>query len=83
MNEILVTIYVLGLEDEFDLFLPIGISMREAIDMIQKVLVELSNGNYVISENPILYSQTSGKLINLNNIVKFSGLKNGCKVILK
>ena len=83
MDEILVTIYVLSLEQEYDLFLPINMNMKDAIVLIQKTLVELSDENYEVVSNPLLYSEDEGKLINLNNIVKFSGLKNGCKVLLK
>lgn len=83
MKEILVTIFVLSLNQEFDLFLPINMKVKEAIDLIQKNLVELSDGNYIVNQNPILYSEVSGKTINMNNIVKYSGLTNGCKVLLK
>lgn len=83
MDKILVTIYVLALEEEYDLFLPIGISMSDAVGIIQRTIYEMSDGNYVINPSPILYSDENGKIINLNNVVKFSGLKNGCKVLLK
>lgn len=83
MNEILVSIYVLSLNQEFDVFLPIGLNMIEALDLIQDTISDLSGRNYEKVESPLLYSEDSGKVINLNNIVKFSGLKNGSKVLLK
>lgn len=83
MSEILITIFVLSLEQEYDMFIPINMPMKEAIDLIQKNLVDLSQENYEIIENPVLYSEIDGKVINQNNIVKFSGLFNGCKVLLK
>ncbi len=83
MNEILVTVYVLGLDEEYDMFLPIGMNMKECLNLIQETIRELSEENYVVHEDAKLYSSTEGKLINLNNAVKFSGLKNGCKVLLK
>lgn len=81
MNKILVTIYVLTLNEEFDVFLPIGLNTKEAIDSVQDSLCELSNNNYIKQDNVNLYT-AEGLVINQNNIVKFSGLKNGIKVLL-
>ncbi|MBE6157754.1 MAG: hypothetical protein E7160_03055 [Firmicutes bacterium] len=83
MKEILVTIFVLPLNQEFDLFLPINIKVQDALQLIQTNIVELSDGNYVVNPQAMLYSEVAGKIINPNNIVKYSGLKNGCKVLLK
>lgn len=83
MNKILITIYVLSLNQSYDMFLPITMQMTECMDLIQNTIKELSDDMYEINEKPILYNEFDGKIINLNNIVKFSGLKNGCKVLLK
>lgn len=83
MNKILITIYVLSLNQSYDMFLPITMQMTECMDLIQNTIKELSDDMYEINEKPILYNEFDGKIININNIVKFSGLKNGCKVLLK
>ena len=83
MDKILITIYVLSLEEEFDVFIPINVKLKEVIDTIQQTIKELSEENYEINPNPILYNDLDGKLININNIVKFSGLKNGNRIMLK
>ncbi len=83
MNEILVTVYVLGLGEEYDIFLPIGMKMSDCLELIQDTIRELSEDNYQVHEDAKLYSSNEGRLINMNNVVKFSGLKNGCKVLLK
>ena len=81
MKEILVTIYVLSLQEEYDLFLPISLNVNDAINLIQDAIVEMSEGNYEKKEVAYLYSE-SGKVINSNNPVKYSGLTNGCKVLM-
>ena len=81
MDKILVTIYVLSIEQEFDVFLPIGESVSNVLDLIQDSLVDLSNNNYIKKENVFLYDN-EGNIINPNNIIKYSGLKNGEKVCL-
>lgn len=81
MNKILVTIYVLALDENYDLLLPINLKMSDVYEVIQNTIYDLSNGNYIKHDN-VLLIDSKGKAINNNNIVKFSGLKNGCKVIL-
>ncbi len=83
MDKILVTFFVLSLEEEFDIFLPINVKLSDALTTVQQSIKEMTEGNYEIIENPFLYNDLDGKLINLNNIVKFSGLKNGSRVMLK
>lgn len=81
MKKILVTIYVLSLQQEFDVFIPIAMNMKDAISLIQDSIVKLSKENYKKKESVILFNE-DGKIINPNNKVKFSGLNNGSKVIL-
>lgn len=81
MKKILVTIYVLSLQQEFDVFIPITMNMNDAISLIQDSIVKLSNENYQKKDNVMLFDE-DGKIINLNNKAKFSGLNNGSKVIL-
>lgn len=82
MKKILVSIYVIRINEWFDVFLPINISTSDALELIQKVIVEYSNNNYLINNNSLLFNCENGMIINLNNSIKFSGLKNGCRVIL-
>lgn len=81
MNKILVTIYVISIDEEFDLFLPVGLKVLDALDIIQDSIVELSNNNYTKRENVNLYT-FDGFAINNNNVVKSSGIKNGMKLLL-
>lgn len=81
MKKILVTIYVLSLQQEFDVFIPIAMNMKDAISLIQDSIVKLSNENYQKKDNVMLFDE-EGKIINPNNKVKFSGLNNGSKVIM-
>lgn len=82
MEKVLITIYVLSLDEEYDMFLPIGIKMIDALNLIQQTVKDLSNNIYDINPSAVLYND-DGLLINLNNTAKFSGLKNGCKILLK
>jgi hypothetical protein len=82
MDKILVTVRVPAIERQYDAFIPINLPMNEVIQALQKSLCELSDGFYEIKENVLLFDSIDGKQINQNNIVKFSGLKNGSNILL-
>ena len=81
MDKILVSIYVLTIDETYDIQIPINKNAKEALDLVQKEIVKLSNDNYVINEKAMLYTD-NGTVINTNNMVRFSGLKNGQKLLL-
>ena len=81
MNKMLVTIYVCSIDESYDVLLPINLSMVEAIELIQNTISDLSSDNYEKHDNVVLVNN-SGLMINTNNIVRLSGLTNGCKVLL-
>ena len=82
MNKIYINIFIPALDKDFNVALPINLEMQHVIAELQKTLNELSDGSYIINSNVKLYDKNTGCLINLNNIVKYSGLKNGCSVLL-
>ncbi len=83
MKKILVTIFVLCIGEQYDLFIPIDMNLLEVINLIQKSIYELSGEEYIIrKDNEVLLYNDDGKIINSNNVVKFSGLKNGSRILL-
>ena len=81
MNKILVTVYVLSLDESYDILLPINLKMEEVYELIQNIIYELSSNNYIKHDDMYLINK-DGKVINRNNMVRLSGLTNGCRVIL-
>ena len=81
MNKILVTVYVLSLDESYDILLPINLKMEEVYELIQNTIYELSSNNYIKHDDMYLINK-DGKVINRNNMVRLSGLTNGCRVIL-
>ena len=81
MNKILVTIYVLSLDESYDVLVPINLKMNEIFDLIQNTICELSSNNYVKHDDVYLLNK-DGKIINSNNMARLSGLTNGCRVVL-
>lgn len=81
MNKILVTVYVLSLDESYDVLIPINLKMTEVFDLIQNTIYELSSNNYVKHDDVRLLNK-DGKDINSKNMVRLSGLTNGCRVVL-
>ena len=71
-----------SIDNSFSVKIPINLEMSVVANLIQKTIVELSDNAYVIKESIKLYDRNTGYLINTNNIVKFSGLKNGSSILL-
>ena len=82
MDKILITVFVPFIDDNFDIKIPINLEMVLVMQLIQEAIVDLSNDTYVINPNAKIYDKNTGYLINQNNIVKFSGLKNGSAVMI-
>ena len=82
MDKILVSIYVLTIGEEYDIYIPINEKVSDIISLIQNSVREMSGNYYQINTNAMLYSGIDGNIINSNNIVKFSGLTNGARLLL-
>jgi len=82
MDKIIINVFVPLIDSSYDVKVPINLSMIDVMDLIQKTIVELSDGDYILNPEAKLFDKNTAKLINLNNIVKFSGLTNGASVML-
>lgn len=81
MKKVLVSIYVLKLDKTYDIKLPINLPMKDVLELVQSAIKEM-NETYEMNNNAKLYESVTGNLINPNNIVKYSGIKNGEKLML-
>lgn len=82
MDKIYINVFVPVLDKNYDIELPINLEMKYVVDEIQKAINEITEGIYIIRDDARLYDKSTGYLINTNNIVKYSGLKNGCSVMI-
>lgn len=82
MDKIYIDLFIPALDRSFNIELPINLEMKYVIEKLQESLEELTDGAYGKNFNTKLYDKNTGCLINTNNIVKYSGLKNGCSVLM-
>jgi len=80
-NKILVKLSVPELDETYDVYIPISKKIGNVIILLDKALVELSDGIYISNPNRSLYD-SNGNQYNYNQLVLNSGIKNGMKVIL-
>ena len=81
MEKIVVTVHVPTIQKQYDFFLPINVSAQKVFENIQDLICDVNN-NYVKKEKLVVFDSLNGQLINLNNIIKFSGLQNGSHVLI-
>ena len=82
MDKIFIDLFIPALDKSYNIELPINLEMKYVVEKIQDALIELTDGSYISKSDVSLFDKNTGCLINLNNIVKYSGLKNGSSILL-
>ena len=80
-NKILIQLYIPLIEEEYDIFIPINKRIGTIKQLIEKNMSEQANG-YIIREDTNLYSKETGKVYDVQLLVKETEKKNGSRVIL-
>ena len=81
-NKILIELESPLIEKKYDLFIPINKKVGTIKKLIESSLVELTENAYEIREDTNLYSKETGKVYDVQLLVKDTDLKNGSRVIL-
>lgn len=81
-NKILIELIVPGLDEVYDIYIPINKKIGSIINLLQKSIFELSDGVYIPTTNTFLYSGENGEKYDINAIVKDTNIRNGCRVVL-
>ena len=81
MDKIFIDLFIPALDKSYNIELPINLEMKYVVEKIQDALIELTDGSYISKSDVSLFDKNTGCLINLNNIVKYSGLKNGSSIL--
>jgi len=82
MEKILVSVYVVSLQERFDLFIPMMLTMQELAGLIATGLAELTNGRYEISGREMLCLKNPDTLLNQKKTPEDFGLRNGDELVL-
>ncbi len=80
-NKVFIVVQVPLIEQQYEVYIPIGKKIHKVSQILSKAVSELSGGHYPIKEST-LYSKVTGKPYNINMTVKDTDIRNGSEVIL-
>ena len=81
-SKILIIVYVPMIEKEYDMYIPVVKKIGTVKNLIIKIVEEESEGTFINDNTKKLYDKLSGELLDDNQFVKGSIIKNGSKLIL-
>ena len=81
-NKLLVTVIVPLLEERYEVFIPINKRVSTIIKLIEKALIEMTNGYYPNKEGSVIIDAESGSVFDVNITIKETKMANGSKIIL-
>ena len=77
-NKLLVNLYILSLDRNFELFIPVDEKIGNILKLLENSLSEYN----LFTENTVLLNLYNGQIYNNNDIVRRVDIKNGTKLIL-
>ncbi len=82
MDTVLVEVYVPALGQTFDIFIPLQLPMYQVLELIKKVVTEISDGHFLADQNTAICYRDDGNIININLSVWELQIRNGTKLML-
>ena len=81
-NKVLVNLMVPEIDRNFDVYLPINKKIGNIINLLNKTISEMSNGEYKESITDILYNVTTGERYYPDVLLVNTNIRNGTKLVL-
>lgn len=81
-NKILIQLYIPLVEEEYDIFIPINKRVGTIKQILEKTISDQSDNGYIITEDSNLYSKETGKVYDVQLLIKDTDLKNGSRIVL-
>ena len=81
-NKVLVELVVPEIEEKYDIYIPVSKKVGSVIDLLQKSVFELTDGDYVATQKALLYNAVTGERYDINVLVKDTNIRNGSRIIL-
>lgn len=79
-NKVLVELVVPSLDEIYDIYIPINKRVGHIIEFIDKSLVDITNGIYVMG-NKFLYN-SNGEKYDFNMLIRDTDIRNGSRIVL-
>lgn len=69
------------LDKKYELFVPVDRRIHDFISALKKTIPELSE-KYYQNHTPNIYNKTTGKLYDLNMVIKNTDIKMGTRLVI-
>lgn len=81
-NKVLVEILVPTIEEKYDVYLPINKKVGNVINLLNKAIVESSNGVFVADNTVCLYNSITGDKYDIDKLIYDTDIRNGSILVL-
>ena len=80
-NKILIRLIVPEVDECYDIFIPINVRVGTIINLINKTLMELTNGGFEQNNKRKLYNVDNSSAYDINDLVRNTNIRNASNVI--
>ena len=80
-NKVLVHLLIPEIDQEYDVFIPINVRIGTLIELLNKCLMELTNGIYKPRNNRNLYNLEDSGIYQINDLVRQTNIRNGVSIV--
>lgn len=81
-NKVLIELIVPEIEEKYNIFIPVNRRIGNIIILLNKAINEITNGNFIINNDRILYNRFTGKKYLINDLVRHTDIRNGTKLVM-
>ena len=81
-NKVCVDLIVAGIEERYNVFIPVNKKTIEIIFLLNKAVNDMTNGAYAMSEHLSLINANDGTVYDVDNTILENNILNGTKLIL-
>ncbi len=81
-NKVLVQLYVVKLEECYDVFIPCNKKIKNALALIVTAISELTKGQYPVTNQVMLADRNTGQLYDSEKTFRELGILNGSQLLL-
>lgn len=81
-NKVLVELYVPTIDEIYNLYLPVNRKIGNIIALLNKSLMEVTNGEFVGNEYTMLYNRNTGEMYDVNVSLRETNIRNGSSIVL-
>ena len=81
-NKVFVKIEVPEIDKSYDVYLPVNKKMGNVINLLNQAVNELSNGEFALSQDNILYNKSTKERYSPDILLLNTSIRNGSVLIL-